>query len=101
MSDSFRPIIILKSLTSDKGLRDSTGKVEAIFTVGHDNSKATVDQDLILTNSGAGWTAQMPILDFPEQKTATEAAHKLAEWMEKLAAAIRAGNFNEINLNKL
>lgn len=101
MSDSYKTKVVLKSLTSDRGLYDSTGKVEAVFTVGHDNSTHTVTQDLILTNSGSGWSAQMPMLDFREQKTITAAAYKLADWMEKMAVAIRENTFDSINLNNL
>jgi hypothetical protein len=101
VSESYTTKIVLKSLISDRGLYDSTGKVEAVFTVGHDNSTRTVTQDLILTNSDSGWSAQMPMQDFPKQKTTTAAAWKLAEWMEKMALAIKDNTFDSINLNDL
>lgn len=43
----------------------------------------------------------MPMDDFPAQTTVTAAAWKLADWMERMAAAIREATFDEINLNNL
>ena len=98
---AFHSITAVKSLSSSKGLYNGNGKVEVIYVVGHSDKNSTVDQDLILTNDGSGWVAQMPMLEFPEQSTATKAAHKLADWMERLSKAIKVTDFESINMNKL
>jgi hypothetical protein len=97
----YKTKVVLKSVASDRGLYDSSSPVKAIFTVGHDNSTHTVTQDIVLTLSDSGWSAEMPMLDFPKQKTITAAAWKLADWMEKMAIAIKANEFDSINLNNL
>ena len=93
--------VVLKRLESEKGLYNQDGRVVAVFTVGSDNQKSTLDQDLTLTQTEKGWTAEMPMLDFPPQKTSTAAAWKLAEWMERMAQAIKDREFDQINLNGL
>ncbi|MFZ2452624.1 MAG: hypothetical protein WAW36_19115 [Methylovulum miyakonense] len=104
MSDSTpenKTKIILKSINSEKGFYNSNGNVVAIFSAAHSDGVITVEQDLVLKQIDSKWIAEMPMLDFPPQKTITDAAWKLADWMEKMAAAIKASTFDEINLNNL
>lgn len=93
--------VAIKSLMSDKGLYSANGKVEVRFVIGHNNGTTTVEQELLLINDGSGWMAQMIMDDFPRQKTITAAAWKLADWMERLAIAIKDNTFDQINLNNL
>lgn len=93
--------VIIKSLKSDKGRLDSQGNVEVIFKVSSNDTRITLEQELILTKSQDGWTAKMPMDKFPPQETATDSALKLADWMEKMAAAIKDHDFDLIDLNKL
>lgn len=78
-----------------------TDVLTARFNVAHNNGQTTVDQDLVLRRYGDGWSAEMSMEGFPEQKTATEAAHKLAEWFDRLAATIKRSEFDIIDLNNL
>jgi hypothetical protein len=93
--------VAIKSLVSEKGLYFESGKVEVRFVIGHDNGRTTLEQELILTNDGSGWMAQMVMNDFPREKTITASAWKLADWMERMAIAIKDNTFDQINLNGL
>lgn len=93
--------VLLKTLTSEKSLFNSDGKIEARFIIGHCNGATTVEQELVLESGGFGWLAQMSMNDFPRQKSVTAAAWKLADWMERMAAAIREHEFDQININSL
>jgi len=79
-----------------------TGKTVATYEIAHNNDTTTVRQDLLLTKFGDTWKANMLFDDIDSCDTATEAAHKLADWMERLALALREGNnFDSVNLNNL
>lgn len=69
------------------------------FNIRHNNSDTTLDQDLILKKSADGWMAYMEMVDFPHQKTITESAHKLAEWFERMAQAIKTHEYDALDLN--
>ena len=94
-----RKIVFIKSLISERKYRDIRGKVEARYAVVFDNSETTLEQELVLTHDGDGWVASMNMDDFPAQRTVTASAWKLAEWMEKMAKAIKDNTFDGINLN--
>ena len=94
--------VAIKSLFTDKGLYGSDGKtVTAIFDVGHNNGTTTLKQELILTQVHDGWVASMDMSDIPPSKTITASAWQLAEWMERMAEAIKANTFDQININSL
>ena len=94
--------VFLKSIQNDKGpfVADS-GKVTARFRIYHDNDSTVVEQDLVLTGHPEGWGAEMRMDDFPLQKTAGDAVLKLADWMERLAVTLRAGQFEKHDINCL
>ncbi len=91
----------LKSMESKKGLYDNTGDVQVEFLIGHNDQKITLEQTLILRSSNGKWAADMPMKDFPKQNSADDAANKLADWFEKMAVSIRAGQYNQVDLNKI
>jgi len=75
--------------------------VKAVFVVMHDNATTTLDQELHLTRTYEGWKAEIKMDDMPHSKTVTAAAWKTAEWLERLAKAIKSGTYDQINLNGL
>lgn len=81
-----------------KSVVNEEGKLTVIFNIAHNDLTTTVDQDLILKRTSTGWVADMRMEEFPEQKTSTEAALKLGEWLERLGAEIKKHTFDEINL---
>jgi hypothetical protein len=85
----------LRSLSIENGI------LMVKFNIAHNNGETTVDQDLILRKTGYGWTADMKMEEFPELKTITAAAWKLAEWLERLGAEIKRHEFDVINLNSI
>ena len=92
---------VLKSVVTNAAVREQVSEIKAIFLIAHDDGTVTLDQDLILTKTPKGWTAEMLMENFPPQKTVTASAWKLAEWMEKMAVAIKASEYDSINLNGL
>ena len=96
--------VSLKNLTvaGESGdLFNETSNISAKFHIRHEGEVLVVEQTLTLKRTHNEWIAEMPMDDFPPQKTATEAAIKLADWMEKMAVAIRGATFDTINLNEL
>lgn len=67
-----------------------------VYSVEHNNGQTSVEQKMTITSKEGliepNWSASIELSDFPPQKTPEEAAHKLADWMERLAAAIRVGD---------
>lgn len=68
------------------------------YTVEHNNGSTSVKQVLTI-NSVDGlfrskWEAVIELDDFPPQETPEAAAHKLADWLERLASAIRIGEYS-------
>lgn len=72
-----------------------------VYKVEQNNGTTSVDQQLIIKASGssikAGWSASIVFDDFPAQSSGKDAALKLADWMERLAAAIRCGEYPELH----
>lgn len=91
--------VILKSIATNAAVRNKINKVKAVFLIIHDDGSVTVDHDLILTKTYKGWVAEMPLTNFPPQETVTASAWKLADWFEKMAAALKDNAFDSINLN--
>lgn len=73
--------------------------VTATFTMIHDNSITSLEQDLILKKTPAGWMAKMEMEDFQPQESITKSAHKLAEWFERMANEIKAHEYDTLDLN--
>lgn len=67
------------------------------YSVEQNNGKTSVEQSLTIRSSDGlfqpDWIAEITLDDFPPQKAPHEAAIKLADWMERLAAAIRSGDY--------
>lgn len=94
--------VVLKSVKKDlKGVVPANMGAEVVYNVSHNDLKVTVEQDLILRRDPEGWAAEMPMDGFPKQVSAKDAALKLAEWMEKMAEAIRSGEYENIDLRNL
>lgn len=70
----------------------------AEFSVEHNNGETSVEQKLTIEGNTRfmhpKYTATIELDDFPEQSTPQGAADKLADWLERLAAAIRTGDFS-------
>ena len=64
----------------------------AEFQVMHSNGVTTLEQKLYIEKQFGKWTASIAFDDFPEQESGEDAALKLAEWMDRLAKAIRVGD---------
>lgn len=95
-------------MSSVMGKSKQTGKVELVgfckqdgvntytYSVEHNNGETSVEQKMTITSQDGlfdpKWTATIEMLDFPLLDTPEQAAHKLADWMERLAAAIRVGD---------
>lgn len=67
------------------------------YLVEQNNGTTTVEQLLTISSVDGlfdhKWVAQIKLDDFPPQETPGGAANKLAEWLDRLAAAIRAGEY--------
>ncbi len=67
------------------------------YSVEQNNGKTSVEQTLTIRSSDGlfepQWIAEITLNDFPPQQTPSDAADKLADWMERLAAAIRSGEY--------
>ena len=82
----------------------SDSSVCAEYSVEQNNGSTSVEQKMTLTCdnvdvlsthfNGQLWNAEIAFDDFPAQKTPEAAAHKLADWLERLAAGIRAGEYS-------
>jgi len=71
------------------------------YAVEQNNGTTSVEQDLTIKAvdglRGCKWVASIAMDDFPPQESAHDAAHKLADWLERLASAIRIGEYAKIN----
>ena len=63
---------------------------ESVYYVQHRNKRSVLYQELVITGDLAFRTykASMEMKDFPKCGSEREAALKLAEWMQRMAAAI-------------
>lgn len=85
----------------EKFLRGSDGKPSLYeYSVEHNNGSTSIEQTMTLTASSGllktSWLASVALDDFPPQETPQKAAEKLADWLERLASAIRCGHFIDI-----
>lgn len=71
--------------------------VVAEYSIEQNNGQTSVEQKMTLEGQvgfiSEQWTATIALDDFPPFKTPAGAAHKLADWLERLAAGIRAGEY--------
>ena len=71
--------------------------VVAEYSIEQNNGTTSVEQKMQIEGQVGfiteNWTATIALDDFPPQKTPEAAAHKLADWLERLAAGIRAGEY--------
>lgn len=98
--------VLFKSLEVNHGneldqFMSRRGDVKAAFIVQHNNGKTTLEQDLHLSRTYHGWKAEIKMDGMPHSKTCTAAAWKTAEWLERLAKAIKSSAYDQINLNGL
>ena len=72
---------------------------EFSYSVEHNNGTTSLEQTLVIQGLdhlfSPRWVASIKFDEFPPQQSPELAALKLAEWMERLAAAIRSGKFAE------
>lgn len=68
-----------------------------LYSIEHNNGETSVEQSLKISSVDGlfnpTWVANLALDDFPPQDTPLEAAHKMADWLERLAAAIRIGDY--------
>lgn len=96
-----KTIASIKSLKTNPDSFGSHVLSEVEYFVAHTDRSTTIDQSLLLSHGPEGWVASMAMDDFPPQHSAQEAAIKLATWMEKMAEAIKGGDFTKIDIGKL
>lgn len=101
-----RSRVLFKSLDVNRGneldqLMKKRGDVKAVYIIKHDNGTTTLEQELHLHRSYHGWKAEIKMDDMTHSKTVTAAAWKTADWLERLAKAIKSGTYDQINLNGL
>ena len=83
----------LKSVVTDeKG-------VTVTFSIAHNDNVTTVEQELVLRKTVEGWTARMEMVNFPNQSTITQSAHKLAEWFERMAQEIKSHEYDSLEFD--
>ena len=67
------------------------------YLVEQNNGNTRVEQSLIISSIDGlfdpKWIAEIKLDDFPPQKSPEEAAKKFADWLERLAGAIRTGKY--------
>ena len=70
------------------------------YLVEQNNGKTSVEQKMKISSIDGlfdpRWVASIELEDFPAQETTTNAANKLADWLERLAGAIRTGDYMNI-----
>ena len=70
-----------------------------VYKLTADDGKVTLTQDLILSRDNYGeWMPEIKLDGFPAQKTASEAAKKLSEWLAQLSEAVLMGEYEMISL---
>lgn len=67
------------------------------YIVSHDNGSTTVSQRMVLDQFSRGWKASMDMDDIPEMQSHRLAALKLADWLQRMAAAIKSGDYQEVD----
>lgn len=96
----------------DYFMKVNKGKVELVnfarseescefrYSVEQNNGSTSVEQALRIVSSDGlfapTWIADLTFSDFPPQQTPGAAAIKLADWMDRLASAIRSGEYLEL-----
>lgn len=93
-----------RALLTNYTFNPKEGTVYAEFDIEQNNGKTSVEQKMILECenidalstqfNGQMWKAEILLDDFPPQKTPQAAAEKLADWLERLADGIRAGEYS-------
>ena len=70
------------------------------YLVEQNNGKTSVEQKMKISSVDGlfdpRWVASIEFDDFPAQETTTNAVNKLADWLERLAGAIRTGEYMNI-----
>lgn len=70
------------------------------YLVEHNNGSTSVDQLLTISSIDGlfdpKWVAKLALDEFPPQETPQKAAIKMAEWLERLAAAMRSGEYQSL-----
>lgn len=93
--------VILREIKSKRSPVDPQPYlVEAEFLVVSDEGQNVFVSTLEASRSEDVWTVNMshPLIT---GKTITATAHELADWMERMAEAIKGNTFDEININNL
>jgi len=85
----------------EKFVRGQNGSPHVFeYSVEHNNGSTSVEQTLTISASAdtfrQGWAATIALDDFPLQDSPHKAADKLADWLERLAAAIRCGEYLDL-----
>ena len=74
------------------------------YSVEHDDGKTSVEQMLTIRSADGlfepNWVASIALDDFPPQSSPQAAAEKLADWLERLSAAVRTGEYQTFSDSK-
>lgn len=99
MSDS-QTRVVLHEVKSNQGIDGKPATdLEAVFYVGHEDGNVLVSM-LEAKRTRGVWTVSMQP-PHVTGNTITATAWELAEWMERMAQAIKDNTFDEFNLNGL
>lgn len=70
------------------------------YMIAQNNGSTSVERLLTISSVGGlydpKWVANLVLDDFPPQETPKNAALKMADWLERLAAAMRAGEYQHL-----
>ncbi|WP_020408910.1 hypothetical protein [Hahella ganghwensis] len=91
---------LIKYEQSSEPLNETT----FVYLVEHNNGDTMLQQKLTIYGNPrtvpTTWTAEIAMDDFPPQESPGDAANKLADWLERIAASIRSGEFHSFERTK-
>lgn len=72
------------------------------YKVEHNNGNTNLEQSLTIKSEFGSfnpkWVAELELEGFVPQETPADAAMKLAEWLERMAAAIKSGEYINVEV---
>ncbi|WP_415912951.1 hypothetical protein [Neptuniibacter sp. QD37_11] len=96
-SESKVRLLSVNPVYSSKDIFTRPPVYECAYGISHNNGNASLTHEFSLKQSLAGWVAVLPECPAAEKETPQEAAEKLADNLERLAKAIRKGQYNQLD----
>jgi hypothetical protein len=79
--------------------KDNNGDMAFVYSVEHNNGDTSVEQKMTISSVEQlikpEWVATIELNDMRSQHLPKDAALKLADWLERLAKAIRVGEYQD------